>query len=163
RGDAATAKGLEHYRKAGEALLRAKKAVGHGGWGPYLESVGIPHQWASECMRLACADPSKLPPGGTLKGALEALTKLAVEEVAARLPHPPPEPTPKTTTVPSTSTPVLPETARVQATVTTPTPRATPPPGGGSPPQRPAAGDARPTPLFGPLPGPTAADLIVAT
>jgi hypothetical protein len=66
--------GLEHYRKAGAALARAKAAAGHGSWLPALKRTGIPQQRASEYMRLA-AGWDKLPPGGsfTLKEALAAL------------------------------------------------------------------------------------------
>jgi hypothetical protein len=70
---------LEHYRKAGEVLARAKAAAGHGKWLSLLkERTGISQQRASEYMRLA-AGWSKLPPGGdfTLKGAI---TLLAAEE-----------------------------------------------------------------------------------
>jgi hypothetical protein len=63
---------LEHYRKAGEALLRAKAAAGHGSWLKVLkEKCRIPQQRASEYMRLA-EGWDKLPPGGSfaLKEAL---------------------------------------------------------------------------------------------
>jgi hypothetical protein len=65
---------LEHYRKAGEALVRAKAAAGHGRWLPALEKTGIPQQRASEYMRLA-EGWGKLPPGGTftLKEALRLI------------------------------------------------------------------------------------------
>jgi hypothetical protein len=62
---------LEHYRKAGQALLRAKAAAGHGRWLPALAKTSIPQQRASEYMRLA-AGWDKLPPGGSF-GLKEAL------------------------------------------------------------------------------------------
>jgi hypothetical protein len=66
--------GLEHYRRAGEALLKAKEAAGHGNWLAVLSRCKIPQQRASEYMRLA-QGWGELPPGGsfTLKGALSAL------------------------------------------------------------------------------------------
>jgi hypothetical protein len=74
---------LEHYRKAGEALLRAKDAAGHGNWLAVLrERCKIPQQRASEYMRLA-SGWGKLPPGGdfTLKGALHLLAAPKAGEV----------------------------------------------------------------------------------
>jgi hypothetical protein len=74
-GRLAEMKGLEHYRKAGAMLLKAKKAAGHGNWGTVLKtSCKIPQQRASEYMRLA-EGWDKLPPGGnfTLKEALAFL------------------------------------------------------------------------------------------
>jgi hypothetical protein len=94
-GEAATGKGLEHYRRAGEALAKLKKAVGHGNFLKALEGAGIPQQRASECVRLFTFW-AKVPPGGTLKGSLEAVTKLTVAEVVSRLPHEPPPGPPKT-------------------------------------------------------------------
>jgi hypothetical protein len=35
---------LEHYRKAGQALLKAKAAAGHGSWLKVLKRTGIPQQ-----------------------------------------------------------------------------------------------------------------------
>jgi hypothetical protein len=37
-GDAATQRGLEHYRQAGLQLIQAKKNVGHGNWLPWLRA-----------------------------------------------------------------------------------------------------------------------------
>jgi hypothetical protein len=86
-------KSLEHYRRAGEALLRAKRAAGHGNWLKVLaQKCKIPQQRASEYMRLA-EGWDKLPPGGnfTLKEALEVIPwkpiNVRVEPPAA--PRPP--------------------------------------------------------------------------
>jgi hypothetical protein len=80
-GDQCYRDGLERYRRAGEALLKAKAAAGHGNWLEKLAKTGIPTQRASEYMRLAAgwhkllaAGYGKFPPGGnftlTLKEAL---------------------------------------------------------------------------------------------
>ncbi len=66
---------LEHYRKAGEVLIQAKAAAGHGKWLALLEGRStISQQRANEYVRLA-AGWSKLPPGGdfTLKEALRLI------------------------------------------------------------------------------------------
>ena len=83
---------LEHYRKAGEALLKAKQAVGHGQWSKLLrEKCRIPQQRASEYMRLA-EGWSKLPPGGsfTLKAAILHLTERdrLIDEIIEHLEQP---------------------------------------------------------------------------
>jgi hypothetical protein len=80
-GEGATRKGLEHYRKAGEALVRAKAAAGHGQWLAALARTGIPQQRASEYMRLA-AGWGKLPPGGSfaLKDALQLIEAAAGQQ-----------------------------------------------------------------------------------
>ena len=71
-GQRAERAGLEHYRKAGEALLKAKAAAGHGKWLPLLKDrSSISNQRASEYMRLS-AGWDKLPPGGSF-GLKEAL------------------------------------------------------------------------------------------
>jgi hypothetical protein len=73
-GQRAELASLEHYRKAGEALLKAKAAAGHGKWLGALKRTTIPQQRASEYMRLA-AGWDKLPPGGSfaLKEALRVI------------------------------------------------------------------------------------------
>jgi hypothetical protein len=71
-GQQAQRQSLEHYRKAGEALIRAKTAAGHGNWLKTLkEQAQFSQQRASEYMRLA-AGWGNLPHGGslTLKAAL---------------------------------------------------------------------------------------------
>jgi hypothetical protein len=76
---------LEHYRKAGEALLRAKAAAGHGNWLQVLkEQARFSSQRASEYMRLA-AGWDKLPPGGSfaLKEALRLISGEAGDGAAA--------------------------------------------------------------------------------
>jgi len=81
-GDDAVAKGLEHYKIAGDALIKAKELCAHGEWMSWLEANGIKQQRASECMRLADGW-AKVPPGGsfTLKVALKALRTMSEEEV----------------------------------------------------------------------------------
>ena len=70
-GQESERQGLEHYRRAGEALLKAKGGVGHGSWEKHLKATSISSQRASEYMRLADGW-LKSPPGGdlSLKGAL---------------------------------------------------------------------------------------------
>jgi hypothetical protein len=73
-GEGATRKGLEHFRAAGERLIRAKAQCGHGKWLAWLKAnVRFSQQRASEYMRLA-EGWDKLPPGGNLKDALRLLT-----------------------------------------------------------------------------------------
>jgi hypothetical protein len=78
---------LEHYRRAGTALLKAKAAAGHGNW---LKVLGaqckIPQQRASEYMRLA-ERWDKLPPGGNfaLKEALRLIAGEGDEDDLADL------------------------------------------------------------------------------
>jgi hypothetical protein len=43
-GQRAELASLEHYRKAGEALLKAKAAAGHGNWLEALKKTAIPQQ-----------------------------------------------------------------------------------------------------------------------
>ncbi len=53
-GEAAVSKGLEHYRAAGEALLRAKTQCGHGKWLTWLkENVRFSQDTATRYMRFA--------------------------------------------------------------------------------------------------------------
>jgi DNA adenine methylase len=68
---------LEHYRRAGLALARAKEAAGHGNWLAALKQTGISQQRASEYMRLA-ARWHKLPPGGDF--ALKEAIRLVADE-----------------------------------------------------------------------------------
>jgi hypothetical protein len=76
---------LEHYRKAGEALLKAKAAAGHGRWLKVLkEQARFSSQRASEYMRLA-AGWGKLPPGGNF--ALKEALRVIAGEDAVRYPH----------------------------------------------------------------------------
>jgi hypothetical protein len=95
-GEQATRKGLEHYRKAGEVLSKAKSAAGHGNWLPALKRTGIPQQRASEYMRLATGW-DKLPPGGSF-GLKEALALIEAASAAAASPLPP-EAAPGTMTI----------------------------------------------------------------
>jgi hypothetical protein len=77
---------LEHFRRAGEHLNRAKAAAGHGKWLPLLLGSGIPSQRSSEYMRLA-AGWDKLPPGGnlTLKAALRVIDGRAEDDQQKRI------------------------------------------------------------------------------
>lgn len=73
---------LEHYRKAGEALLQAKEQCGHGNWLPWLKAkVKFSQQRVSEYTRLA-EGWHELPPGGnfTLKEALLFIAKQRCHE-----------------------------------------------------------------------------------
>jgi hypothetical protein len=131
---------LEHYRRAGEALARAKAAAGHGKWLKVLGARSkILHQRASEYMRLA-KGWDKLPPGGnfTLKGALSFLGTEEPEgqEPAPASPAPgpgePPKPAPPAGVPPgpaSKPSPPRPKPKPKPASGATPTPpRPTPRP-----------------------------------
>jgi hypothetical protein len=85
-GQRAERASLEHYRKAGEALLRAKAEAGHGNWLDALAKTSIPQQRASEYMRLA-EGWDKLPPGGSF-ALKEALRLIASDQEAAKPPTP---------------------------------------------------------------------------
>jgi hypothetical protein len=53
-GEGATRKGLEHFRAAGEALIKAKKRCGHGKFGEWLKAnVRCDHSQACRYMKLA--------------------------------------------------------------------------------------------------------------
>jgi ParB family chromosome partitioning protein len=54
-GESAYGLGLQHFRAAGEKLLRAKSACGHGRWLPWLKEhcPKIPERTAQRYMRLA--------------------------------------------------------------------------------------------------------------
>jgi hypothetical protein len=76
-GEADVRAGLEHFRAAGEALLKAKKRCGHGRWLPWLKAnVKFSQQTASVYMRVA-QDWDKLPAAGNLRDALRLLTEVA--------------------------------------------------------------------------------------
>jgi hypothetical protein len=74
-GEEAARRGLEHFRRAGEALLKAKEKCGHGKWLPWLKAnVKVSQQTASAYMRLA-EGWGKLPAAGnfTLRDALKVI------------------------------------------------------------------------------------------
>jgi hypothetical protein len=53
-GEGASRKGLEHFRAAGEALIKAKKQCGHGKFGEWLKAnVRCDHSQACRYMKLA--------------------------------------------------------------------------------------------------------------
>jgi hypothetical protein len=53
-GEESTRRGLAHFRAAGEALLKAKKAVGHGGFKAWVEThVHFSYRTAAGYMRVA--------------------------------------------------------------------------------------------------------------
>ncbi len=86
-GTAALTTGLEHYKAAGDALLKAKKIVGHGNFKDWLEkSVKISRETVTLYIRLAKNwDASKMVTvtNMTLRGALAALApkkKLGADE-----------------------------------------------------------------------------------
>jgi hypothetical protein len=89
-GEAASRKGLEHFRAAGEALLKAKAQCGHGNWLAWLEkNVRFSERRAQQYMRLAKSEvtadleaewqiisgnaPEKEEAEGEPEGAREAL------------------------------------------------------------------------------------------
>jgi hypothetical protein len=54
QGEEMTRTGLEHFRRAGEALLKAKAQCGHGRWMAWLEkNVRFSRQQAAAYMRVA--------------------------------------------------------------------------------------------------------------
>lgn len=56
-GEEASQKGLEYFRAAGVALLRAKQQCGHGKWLPWLKAnVTFGERQAQRCMELAKSD-----------------------------------------------------------------------------------------------------------
>jgi Protein of unknown function (DUF3102) len=100
-GEGAARKGLEQFRKAGDALLKAKALVGHGNFGLWLEeNVTLTPQTARGYMRIAsrwdeieeAQNENGFPFG--LCDALRLLTEDADEEGTPRAPrayHPPGE------------------------------------------------------------------------
>jgi hypothetical protein len=75
RGDAATKHALKHYRAAGDALLEAKAACGHGKWLKWLRAnVRFSQSMASRYMRVA-ARWAELEPSSNLAGALRVLSE----------------------------------------------------------------------------------------
>jgi hypothetical protein len=77
-GEQATRKGLEHFRAAGAALLKAKAACGHGNWLPWLQkNVKFSQQTASVYMRLAKDWDDKLLAAGDLREAMRILADAA--------------------------------------------------------------------------------------
>ena len=55
--EASARKGLDHYRRCGEALVRAKATVGHGGWAAWLKAnVRFGERQARRCMEFARSD-----------------------------------------------------------------------------------------------------------
>jgi hypothetical protein len=69
-GEEAALRGLEHFRKAGEALLKAKAWCGHGGWLPWLKAnVVVSKTQAYRYMALA-----KIPVTGNLEEQWRAIS-----------------------------------------------------------------------------------------
>lgn len=76
-GEGASRKGLEHFRAAGEALLKAKKRVGHGKWGEWLKAnVKFSQPQACRYMRVA-REWGKFVSTTNLADALRVLTENA--------------------------------------------------------------------------------------
>jgi hypothetical protein len=74
-GEETTRHGLEHFRAAGEALLKAKAQVGHGGWTAWLgQHIRFSQRTATDYMRLAREWP-KLAAAANLRDALRLLTE----------------------------------------------------------------------------------------
>jgi hypothetical protein len=78
-GQAASRKSLEHFRAAGEALIKAKKRCGHGNWLAWLEAnVEFDRRTASSYTRIATNWETVSHSEG-LRDALRILTESAVE------------------------------------------------------------------------------------
>jgi hypothetical protein len=84
-GFGAMRKGLEHFRAAGEALIKAKKQVGHGKWGDWLkENVRCSQDMCNRYMRLARNwDRDKLRTTRSLSEAMGLITNKDSEEAEA--------------------------------------------------------------------------------
>jgi hypothetical protein len=119
-GEAAARKGLEHFRAAGEKLLKAKAQCGHGKWLPWLKAnVHFDRRTATNYMNLARIPADKWETVSQM-GMREALRVLAddgpAEEEAGDLVtvtiHPvhvpplPPTPTARPAPPPSSSQPL---------------------------------------------------------
>src|SRR5690349_20603178 len=85
-GEGVTRKGLEHFRRAGEALLEAKAQCGHGRWLSWLkDNVQFSRPTAWKYMRLAKAwDEGKLEPSYNLTDALRVLIDLGARPEVER-------------------------------------------------------------------------------
>jgi hypothetical protein len=95
-GEESTRRGLAHFRVAGEALLKAKKAVGHGGFKAWVEKhVHFSYRTAAGYMRVA-REWEKCATVAHLRDALRMLTEDAHDgdETA-------PTPTPATSAPPA--------------------------------------------------------------
>jgi hypothetical protein len=100
-GEGAARRGLEHFRAAGERLLKAKHQVGHGGWLRWLETnITFSRQQAASYMRVA-ARWEECKAALHLRAALRLLSEYVLEED---------EPEPAPTTVPIDLGPPPPET-----------------------------------------------------
>jgi site-specific DNA-methyltransferase (adenine-specific) len=79
-GERETRRGLEHFRKAGEDLLKAKARVGHGKWLKWLKvSMKFSQPTAWNYMKLA-ENWDKLSTANNLRDALRLLTEDAPAE-----------------------------------------------------------------------------------
>jgi ParB family chromosome partitioning protein len=86
-GERATRQGLEHFRAAGERLLRAKAACGHGKWLAGLtKNVRFNRITAWGYMRLA-QEWEKCSTAEHLRDALRLLTADAPDDDEAKVPH----------------------------------------------------------------------------
>jgi adenine-specific DNA-methyltransferase len=84
--EAATREGLERFRRAGEALLRAKARLGHGQWLPWLKKhVRFSYREASRYMRLA-EGWDKLDTVSNLTEGLRLLTEEAAPDLEGDTP-----------------------------------------------------------------------------
>jgi hypothetical protein len=84
-GEESTRRGLAHFRVAGEALLKAKEAVGHGGFKAWVEKhVHCSYRTAACYMRVA-REWAKCAAAAHLRDALRMLT----EDAAASDDEPP--------------------------------------------------------------------------
>src|SRR5256885_15565240 len=75
-GEEATRRGILEFKKAGDALLKAKEACGHGQWLPWLKKhVKFSARTARRYMRLASAWQDKMATMANLTDALALLAK----------------------------------------------------------------------------------------
>lgn len=82
-GERASWKGLEHFRAAGEALLRAKAQCGHGKWLAWLEkNVSCTERQARRYMAFAKSDVTS-----DLESQWRAISGNAADEKAAHVSH----------------------------------------------------------------------------
>ena len=81
--EAGNAAGIEHFRRAGEMLLEAKKQVGHGEWGGWLKrNFRLSQRSANDYMRLAALPNSQHAANSSLREALREAQREAQRKTA---------------------------------------------------------------------------------
>jgi 16S rRNA G966 N2-methylase RsmD len=84
-GEADVRKSLAHFRTAGEALIEAKRQVGHGGWMTWMkENLRFGYRQAARYMLLARSGDGKLDSETNLSDALDALANGNQSRLAGR-------------------------------------------------------------------------------